>query len=408
MKIQDTSTPVLILNCKLGALAIMRSLGSLGVHLYGVDEDRSAPGLLSQYCRAKYIMKFDENRKQEYLDYIIGIQKRLGTRMILIPTSDELSLFVAKYSGFLSEHFLFPPNDESLVSGLMSKEGMYYLARKHSVPTPDTVFPKTLGDVLAYADTTRYPVMLKGIYGNRLQEWSGTKMTVVHTKNELIETYKVLDEPGFPNLMIQEYIPGGDDQIYIFNGYFNKKSCCLAAFTGHKIRQFPVHVGCASLGICTWNKTVADITTEFMQSIGYQGILDIGYRLDPRDGRYKVLDINPRVGQAFRLFVAENGMDVVRSLYLDLTAQEQIQPIIPREGRRWVIEDYDIISSFHYSQEGSLRFGEWIRSFKGVEEGAWFSWKDPMPFLSMLGTLTKRSFSYLMKRIKFRLKRDSL
>jgi predicted ATP-grasp superfamily ATP-dependent carboligase len=145
-----------------------------------------------------------------------------------------------------------------------------------------------------------------------------------------------------------------------------------------------------------------------MQSIGYQGILDIGYRLDPRDGRYKVLDINPRVGQAFRLFVAENGMDVVRSLYLDLTAQEQIQPIIPREGRRWVIEDYDIISSFHYSQEGSLRFGEWIRSFKGVEEGAWFSWKDPMPFLSMLGTLTKRSFSYLMKRIKFRLKRDSL
>ncbi len=399
MKIQDTKTPVLVLNCKLGALAIMRSLGSLGVRLYGVDEDRNSPGFLSRYCRTKYIKRFDENREQEYLEYVIGIGKRLGTRAILIPTSDELSLFVAKYSDTLSEYFLFPRNYQSLVSGLMSKEGMYHIARKHSVPTPDTVFPKKLDDVLAFADTVKYPVMLKGIYGNRLQEWSGTKMTVVRTKKELIETYKVLDEPGFPNLMIQEYIPGGDDQIYIFNGYFNNKSECLSAFTGHKIRQFPVHVGCASLGICTWNKTVADITTEFMKSIGYQGVLDIGYRLDPRDGRYKVLDINPRVGQAFRLFVAENGMDVVRNLYLDLTGQEPIQPIIPREGRRWVIEDYDIISSLHYYQEGSLRFGEWVRSFRNLEEGAWFSLKDPRPFFMMMSALMKKTVLWSMKRI---------
>jgi predicted ATP-grasp superfamily ATP-dependent carboligase len=136
-----------------------------------------------------------------------------------------------------------------------------------------------------------------------------------------------------------------------------------------------------------------------MRSIGYQGILDIGYRHDPRDGRYKVLDINPRVGQAFRLFVAENDMDVVKALYLDLTGQEQIQPIISREGRRWVIEDFDIISSFHYYQEGTLRFGEWIKSFKGVEEGAWFSWKDPVPFLMMMLGMIKRSFVWLLKKI---------
>ncbi len=401
MNIRNTVTPVLVLNCKLGGLAIMRSLGSLGVRLYGVDDDRNAPGFLSRYCREKYIMRFDESREQEYLDFVIGIGKRLGTRSILIPTSDELSLFVAKYSVPLSEYFSFPRNDHALVSGLMSKEGMYHLARKHSVPTPITVFPKKLDDVLAYAEEGSFPVMLKGIYGNRLQELTGVKMTVVHSKNELVETYKVLDEPGFPNLMIQEYIPGGDDQIYIFNGYFNERSECLAAFTGHKIRQFPVHVGCASLGVCKRNKTVSDITTGFMRSLGYRGVLDIGYRLDSRDDRYKVLDINPRVGQAFRLFVAENGMDVVRSLYLDLTGQEQTRPITPREGRRWIIEDYDIISAFHYYQEGSLRFGEWIRSFRNLEEGAWFSWKDPLPFLAMIAVLIKRAVRWSMKRSGF-------
>ena len=98
------------------------------------------------------------------------------------------------------------------------------------------------------------------------------------------------------------------------------------------MRQFPIHIGAASLGECKWNEDVADITINFMKKIGYRGILDIGYRLDPRDGRYKVLDVNPRVGQSFRLFLAKNGMDVVRTLYLDLTGQEIMYPIIPREG----------------------------------------------------------------------------
>ena len=401
MKIQNTTIPVLILNCKLGALAIMRSLGDQGVPLYGVDEDKHSAGFLSRYCRGKFLMHFDEHREGEYLDYVIHLGKKLGEKTILIPTSDELALFVAKYYGQLSKYFIFPRNEHTLVSDLISKEGMYYLARKHGVPIPYTVFPKKLEDVLVYAENAQFPVMLKGIYGNRLQNRTNRKMVIVHSNKELVETYKVLEDPDLPNLMIQEYIPGGDDQIYIFNGYFNEKSECLAAFTGHKIRQFPVHVGCASLGICKWNQTVADMTTGFMRSIGYKGVLDIGYRLDPRDGLYKVLDINPRVGQAFRLFISENDMDVVKSLYLDLTGQNGY-PITPREGRRWMIEDFDIISSFHYYQEGTLKLSEWLRSFKRLEEGAWLNWKDPFPFLVMMTNLLKRLFFWMLKKITFK------
>jgi len=223
----------------------------------------------------------------------------------------------------------------------------------------------------------------------------------VQSSEELIKNYLRMEDPEMPNLMLQEYIPGDDDQIYIFNGYFDRGSRCLAGFTGHKIRQFPVHVGCASLGVCLWNEKVAQTTIRFMQAIGYQGILDIGYRFDPRDGQYKVLDANPRVGQAFRLFVAQNDMDVVKSLYLDLTGQEQFE-IVPREGRRWLIEDFDLISTLHYFQEGTLSLRDWARSFKGVEEAAWFSWKDPRPFVKMLGDLLKRFTSWLLKRAGLR------
>jgi ubiquinone/menaquinone biosynthesis C-methylase UbiE len=223
-------------------------------------------------------------------------------------------------------------------------------------------------------------------------------MVIVQSKDELIENYTLLEDPVAPNLMIQEYIPGGDDQVYIFNGYFNQDSECLAAFTGYKVRQFPIHVGCASLGDCTWNEEVAHITTDFMKRIGYKGILDIGYRLDPRDDRYKVLDINPRVGQAFRLFIAQNGMDVVRTLYQDMTAQP-VYPMKTVEGRRWVIEDFDLISSFHYYKEGTLDLRQWLQSFKGLQEAAWFNRKDLRPFLVMLQALFKRALTWIRKKI---------
>jgi D-aspartate ligase len=399
VEFKDVSTPVVVVNCKLGALAIMRTLGPLGVPLYGVDADPRSPAMLSRYCRERFLYGLDENRPSEFLDRLLEIGRQLGRPAILIPTSDETAQFVVDQTEPLGRQFIFPKNSPAMIARLVSKKGMYEMALEHDVPTPVTLFPQSLGDVKAFLPKITFPVMLKGIYGNRLELRTRKKMVIVHSAEELIENYSAMEDPEIPNLMLQEYIPGDDDQIYIFNGYFDRRSRCLAAFTGHKIRQFPVHVGCASLGVCRSNDVVAQTTIRFMEAIGYQGILDIGYRYDPRDGQYKVLDANPRVGQAFRLFVAENDMDVVKSLYLDLTGQDQFS-IVPREGRRWLIEDFDVISSLHYYQEGTLRPLQWLRSFKGVEEAAWFSWRDPLPFLVMAGRLLQRLASWAVKIVR--------
>src|SRR2546430_17218802 len=168
-------------------------------------------------------------------------------------------------------------------------------------------------------------------------------MVIVRSPSELLERYDRMEDPESPNLMLQEYIPGGDDCVWMFNGYFNENSDCLFAMTGKKIRQAPVYTGYTSLGICLENETVKKTTIEFMKKIGYRGILDIGYRYDARDGKYKLLDVNPRIGSTFRLFVAENGIDVVQALYLDLTGR----PVVPgaaREGRQWFVADQDLVS----------------------------------------------------------------
>jgi D-aspartate ligase len=398
VRIQNITTPVVVVNCKLGALAIMRSLGEQGISIYGVDADPQAPGLLSRYCKKRFLYGLDERCPEQFVEQLLKVGEEIGRQSILIPTSDETAVFVAEYAEALSRWFIFPNNSSAVLRELISKKGMYELVGRHGVPTPLTLFPESLEDVESSLHKVKFPLMLKGIYGNRLQARNKKKMVTVHSPKELVEQYKDMEEPGFPNLMLQEYIPGGDDQIFMFNGYFDQTSDCRIGLTGYKIRQFPVHVGCTSLGECRWNETVAKLTTQFMKAIGYRGVLDIGYRYDARDGQYKVLDINPRVGQAFRLFVAEGDMDVVKALYLDLTAQS-IPMIIPREGRRWMIEDFDLISSHDYHQEGTLSLRDWFQSLKGVEEVAWFNKKDLRPFFMMAGGLLNRMRSWSGKTI---------
>jgi predicted ATP-grasp superfamily ATP-dependent carboligase len=236
MRIKDSSTPVLILGCKIGALAIMRSLGSQGVPVYGIDDNPQSPALYSRFLEEKFIQRYDEDRPDTYLDYVLAIGKRLGQRAILIPTSDELTIFVEESSRQLKSHFLFPENSPGLLKRLASKDQMFRLASENGVSTASTSFPRNIDDVLSFSKSISYPVMLKGIHGNRLQARTGEKMVIVNSKEELIENYQQLEDPDSPNLMIQEYIPGGDDQVYIFNGYFNEQSDCLAAFTGFKER----------------------------------------------------------------------------------------------------------------------------------------------------------------------------
>jgi predicted ATP-grasp superfamily ATP-dependent carboligase len=175
----------------------------------------------------------------------------------------------------------------------------------------------------------------------------------------------------------------------MFNGYFDDDSDCVLGFTGHKIHQFPPYKGATSLGVVRENQVVHDLTVQFARGIGYRGIMDIGFRFDPRDGQYKLLDPNPRIGCTFRLFVGEDGMDVARAHYRFLTGQE-IPPSVQAEGRKWLVEDWEIESIRAHARDGALSLGGWLRDVRGLKELAWWAWDDPVPPLSMYGNLLGR------------------
>jgi D-aspartate ligase len=364
-----------------GPLGIVRSLGRLGVPVYVVDPDRRAPARTSRYCRGGFVCELDPARPDAAVRDLVHVGRAIGSRSILVPTTDEAALLVADHAEALREAFVIVELPPGLARALCSKKEMYHLARRHGVPTAETLFPQDRADVLRFLDDATFPVMLKGIDGLRLERRAGARMFIVRDREELLRLYDALEEPGRPNLMLQEYIPGDDDVVWMFNGYFAADGECLFGITGKKIRQYPVSRGATTLGICLENETVAGLTRRFMRAVGYRGILDIGYRWDARDGLYKVLDVNPRVGATFRLFVADNGMDVVRAMYLDLTGQ-RVDPGVACEGRKWIVEDFDVASSFRYRREGRLTVGRWVRSLSGIRESAYLSLDDPVPVLS--------------------------
>ena len=399
MTIQDTSTPVVILKCVAhGPVGIVRTLGRLGIPVYAIHSNRQTPAFSSRYCAGKFVCRIEEFSTDSLHD-VLAVGREIGKRSILIPTTDDGIAFVAENAERLREWFLFPDQSPQLVHSLANKRQMYHLAKKFRVPTAEAAFPQCRADIVEFAATACFPIMLKGIDGKRLFQRSGKRMFIVHNEGELLEKYDALEDPINPNLMLQEYIPGGDDTVWMFNGYFDQNSECRIGFTGKKIRQCPVHRGVTSLGICLKNQTVDQVTREFMKAIGYHGILDIGYRYDARDGKYKVLDINPRIGGTFRLFVAENGMDVARALYLDLTCQPIALGEAP-DGRKWLVEDLDFVSSIRYACEGTLRPWQWLSSFRGVRELAYLAIDDLGPIIPMLKANLAEMWTRMVRKLR--------
>jgi predicted ATP-grasp superfamily ATP-dependent carboligase len=301
----------------------------------------------------------------------------IGRRSVLVPTSDIGAMFVADEAERLAEWFIFPHQDCDLIRSLCSKREMYHLAGKWNVPAPRTAFPRSRTDVVQYLETAQLPVLLKPIYSD-LPGRAVASMTLCHTKEELLARYEAAEDPSMPNLMPQEFIPGGDEMTFTFNGYFDRDGDCKVVFTGRKLRNFPPYFGQASLGICVNNDDVAKTTIDFMKAIGYRGPLDLGYRYDTRDGRYKVNDINPRIGAMFRLFVGANGMDVARALYQDMTGQK-VAASGTQEGRKWIVEDCDWVSALRYCRDGRLTLKGWRQSLRGLNEASYLALDDPWP-----------------------------
>lgn len=374
----EASTPCVVICPGYHGHGVARSLGRLGVPVYGVHADCASPAATSRYWRENYFWDISKTPATRSLEWFLELSRKIGRRPILIPTDDHSSVFVDDHAEALQAGYVFPRQPPALTRSLSNKKDLYSLCKQHSVLTAETTFPQTRQDVLTFAESCTFPLMLKGIDTVALQKRVGVRMAIINDAESLVKRYDELESPDTPSLMLQEYIPGGAENVWMFNGYFDRESNCTFGITARKLRQYPAYTGMTSLGMCETNVTLSGEIKRFMKALGYSGILDIGYKYHPGNGKYYLLDPNPRLGCSFRLFVDSLGGDVVRAMYCDLTGQPMRVGELS-EGRKWLVEPFDIVSSFRYWRDGNLKFADWLRSFKGVQEAQWFARDDLRP-----------------------------
>ncbi|MEY9845044.1 D-aspartate ligase [Streptacidiphilus sp. BW17] len=395
----DTRTPALVLKfghypLHHGGVGAIRSLGRLGVPVHAVTEDRLTPAAVSRYTRRAHVWRTTGTEPPDrLLAGLLRVGERIGRPALLIPTDEEAAVLVAERQRELADRFLFPRTPDGLVAALASKQGLHDLCLRHGVSTARAAFPETRADLLAFAETAVFPLVAKNrdpfTRRSRPAVPGTTRIDDVDALLALAERWG--EQPG---VVLQEYLPRADAEDWIVHMHTSTAEDARVLFTAVKARSWPPHAGMTAMAVTTPNEELAQLSADFCKEIGFAGVCDLDWRFDRRDGRYKLLDFNPRIGAQFRLFETEARVDLVRALHLHLTGRE-----IPRaeqiQGRRIVVENIDLLARLAYRRSDYRTPSLPPRARWTERELGWWAPDDPLPFPAMLARSVAPGLKYL-------------
>ncbi|MFE2513874.1 carboxylate--amine ligase [Streptomyces mirabilis] len=375
-----------------GGVGAIRSLGRLGIPMYAITEDRYTPAAASRYLRRAYVWPTTGTEEPERLvEGLLRIGARIGRPTVLVPTDEEAAVLIAEHQEELGERFLFPRVDAKLPRRLASKQGLHELCVEHGIPSPAAAFPQSYEEIVAFAESARFPIVAKNreAFVRRSQPAvNGT--TRIATREALLSLAR--DWGDQPGVILQEYLPREEAEDWIVHAYFDADSTPLAMFTGVKVRSWPPHAGMTANAYVVDNPELADLAARFIKQIGFSGVIDLDLRFDRRDGQYKLLDFNPRMGAQFRLFENESGIDVVRAMHLDLTGRT-VPEGEQRAGHRYIVENIDLPALLAYRRSGYTTPHAPTRA-SGTEL-AWLAGDDLRPFFTMLARFVRPGARHL-------------
>ncbi|MER7398552.1 ATP-grasp domain-containing protein [Streptomyces sp. NPDC000151] len=375
-----------------GGVGAIRSLGRLGVPMYAITEDRYTPAAASRYLKGRFVWPTTGREDPERLvDGLLRIGRRIGRPTVLVPTDEEAAVLIAEHADVLGDRFLFPRTRSGLSRRLASKQGLHELCTEHGIPSPRAAFPQTQADIEDFAAQARFPVVAK----NR-EAFQRRSRPAVNGTTRIADAahlrHLAKDWGPHPGVILQEYLPREEAEDWIVHAYFDGDSAALTMFTGVKVRSWPPHAGMTACAYVVDNPELAEMTAQFIKRVGFSGIVDLDWRYDRRDRRYKLLDFNPRMGAQFRLFENEAGIDVVRAQHLDLTGRA-VPEGEQRAGHRFVVENIDLPAWLAYRRSGYTT--PHVPDRAASTELAWLAADDMKPFFTMLARFVRPGAKHL-------------
>lgn len=303
-------------------LAAIRSLGRAGVPVLAVDHRRGALGFHSRYAQAR-LCPDPVADEAAYLDFLASVD--LPGPAPIFPTHDEHLNAIARGRERLGDRFLYPFPTWDVLGPIQSKRRQLEAAVELGVPIPETRLEPT--------DELGYPVLVKPSDPTGFRRAFRRQAFRCHTRAELDEAFE-LARPYAP--LVQELVPGGDDELYTLGSYLNRDGEALGLFCGRKLRQTPPLVGTARVSEAVWVDEVVSLGVALLHGLGFHGLSQVEFKRDPRDGRFKLMEVNPRLFQWHGL-AAACGTDLTRIAYLDLIGEPPAPARSNGASKRWAI-----------------------------------------------------------------------
>lgn len=358
--------PVIILGLSSPGIFLLRHFSKKGIETFGFECDRNELGFKSRFG-IKKVCPDPEKHQDEFIDYLLNERMYLNTKPVVIPVADKFVLPLNDNKDVLSNHFCFTIPKGNILRKLTSKKGSYELAMEYGFPAPKTCFVNDEIQLNSFVKEVEFPCILKPEFPESwrsgfLEEYcSGEKVIIVNSKEELYGKYNVIKKHD-DRVIIQEIIPGNDENLHYFVSYMNKEHECLGSFTGIKERIAPVHFGSASYVNIKHNEELEIMCVDWLKNMNFWGISGIEVKKDIRDNKFKLIEVNPRFG-LWDEVGTKFGIDIAMMHYKELL-NEPIETVIKKNiDIRWISIHRDIRASAEYVSKRILPIGKIVESY---------------------------------------------
>jgi predicted ATP-grasp superfamily ATP-dependent carboligase len=356
-------------------LGIVRSLGRQGVPVCVIDDEHSI-ARFSRYT-THFVGAESLFDQRHCVEAVLKTGRRLDLRgWVLYPTRDETVAAFSHYRAPLSKFFRVPVSAWPITKWAWDKRNTYRLANELGIPTPLTWYPRDVAEldqILADPPFAVKPAIKERfIYATKAKAWRANNRAELR---ELFEQALALVGPG--EVMIQDLIPGGGDRQFAFCAFF-RQGQSVGSMVVRRTRQHPPEFGRASTFVETIEHPLLESMSErFLREINYYGLVELEYKHDPRDGQFKLLDVNARTW-GYHTLGPRAGVDFVHMLYADQMGQP-VRACRAQPGLSWIRLLTDIPTAIGEILRGRQNGQTWLGSVRTSNVESVFTIGDPIP-----------------------------
>lgn len=393
------TTGALIIGANLNGLTIARSLGRHGVPVCVTTPLNIRLASCSRYTLQTFPWpNADEEGQVKYLLELA--EKHCLKQWVLFPTSDESAALLSRFHGVLSRAFRVSTPAWDVLRWAYDKRFTYQLAAEERVDYPSTICAATEEDLKAAR--LAFPAVLKPATHAAVNRFTADKAWPIANREHLVARYREAREMISPELiLVQELIPGHGESQFSYAAL-----CCdgqpIASLTARRTRQYPIDFGYSSSFVETLDvPEIVAPSRRLLAAIRYTGLVEVEYKFDVRDRRYKLLDINPRLW-TWSALGSRAGVDFPYLLW-QMVQGKRVPEQTGRNEVRWVCMSTDIPAAVHEILRGRIGLRAYLRSLRSPLQFAVMAADDPLP-----GLLDLPLFVYKRLRNEYKANREGV